>query len=665
MTARVDKVLSNGTVLTMNPSFAQFTPGSVAIRGERIVAVGPSAEIERAYTAGEVIDCTGQAIIPGLVNGHTHAPMTLLRGLADDLRLDVWLLGYMMPVEREFVRPEFVRLGTRLACAEMIRSGVTCFADMYYFEEYVAGATADAGMRGVCAETILKFPTPDALSYEESLGRCREFIEHWSGSPLITPSVAPHSAYTTTPEILRACADLALEYDVPLQTHIAETSQEVEEGLRENGLLIVPYLRQFGILETKLVAAHCVHLSENEEQILLAAGAGIVHNPSSNLKLASGIAPVGRMLKKNLHVGVGTDGPASNNDLDMWDETRLAAFLAKGSSGDPTALPARQALAMATIQGAQALHLDKEIGSLEGGKRADLAVIDLNTLHNAPKFRRDPDSVYAQLIYAAKSTDVLHVMVNGRWLMRDRNLLTLNEEEIIKEANEVAGRIDRFLIQREQSVLSKLLVIGGVIQEESFEVQVKGILGANAMEQIDAALARPEITTTKHSHYRQYDTYFIFGHGDPDADRLRFREDQIVEDQGEVIDARNRLTLIGPSSDREFPGAVMLSRSRYIAPADKSLRFYEEYFQPDSIRQIDKERRRWRILYKNTDFAVNLDRLLKPAQDSLFIEIKSRTWSQKDAERKAALIAELIEFFGEIEPVETVQDGYVDLALTD
>ncbi len=658
----VDLILTNGTVLTMNASYDLHTPGAVAVSGERIVAAGPAEEIARDYTAGETVDCGGQAIIPGLVNAHTHAPMTLLRGLADDLRLDVWLLGYMMPVEREFVNPEFVRLGTRLACAEMIRSGVTCFADMYYFEQYVAGAAADAGMRAVCGETILKFPTPDAYSYEESLARCREFIEHWRGHPLVVPAVAPHAHYTCTPEILRACVELAQRYDVPLLTHVSETASEVENCLKEHGMPVVPWIQRHGLLETKLVAAHCVHIGDDEMQLLLRAGTGVAHNPTSNLKLASGIAPVVRMLQTGLNVGVGTDGPASNNDLDMLDETRLAAFLAKGSSGDPTALPARQALALATCIGARALHLGDEIGSLEAGKRADLAVVDLGGMHNTPQFGRDPDAVYAQLVYAVKSTDVAHVMANGRWLMRGRQLLTLDEAELRARTGQIAARIDAFLIEREQSALSKLLVIGGVMQEESFEVQVKGRLGPGALEQVQAALTNLAIAVTKQSHYRQYDTYFFFDQAAPNGERLRFREDQIVNERGELVDARNRLTLIGPSREREFPGAVMLSRSRYIAPADKSLRFYHEYFQPISTRQVDKERRRWRIRYKDTDFAVNLDRLTQPRVECCFVEIKSRTWSQKDAERKAALIAELMALFGRVEPVEPVPDGYVDLS---
>jgi 5-methylthioadenosine/S-adenosylhomocysteine deaminase len=662
MTQSADLILTNGVVLSMNATFDCFSPGAVAIRDDTILAVGPVTQVRQEFEAPEIVQCEGQAIIPGFINGHTHAPMTLLRGLADDLRLDVWLLGYMMPVEREFVRPEFVRLGTRLACAEMIRSGITCFADMYYYEQYVATGAAEAGLRAVCAETVLKFPSPDAYSYEESLRRCREFIDHWKGHTLVTPAVGPHAHYTCTPDLLQSCARLAREHDVPLLTHISETAQEVETSLKEHGMPVVPWLQRNGILDTKLTAAHCVHIGEDEMQMLLSADAGVVHNPTSNLKLASGIAPVPLMLKTGLKVGVGTDGPASNNDLDLLDEARLAAFLAKGSTGDPTALPARQAFALATIEGARALHLDHLVGSLEPGKQADIAILDLTGLHNTPKFGRDPNAVYAQLIYAARGTDTVHTMVAGRWLMRDRMLLSLNEEEISAEAAEVAARIDAFLIKREQSVLSKLLVIGGVRQEESFEVQIRCRLGEDALAQIQAALENPAITITKQSRYRQYDTYFIFDHADPDAELLRFREDQILGPDGNLIDARNRITLIGSVSEREFPGAVMLSRSRYISPADKSRRFYEEYFQPVSQRQVEKVRDRWRILYKNTDFAVNVDRLILPPAQGRFLEIKSRTWSIRDAEHKAALIVELTELFGAPETAETIRDGYVDWA---
>ena len=251
----VDTILTGGSVATMNDDFALFTSGAVAVRDGIIEGVGPADQIAAAYTADEVVDCSGCAVIPGLINAHTHAPMTLLRGLADDLRLDVWLMGYIMPVEREFVRPDFCWLGTQLACAEMIRSGTTCFADMYYYEEAVADAAAQAGMRAVCAETVLKFPTPDALSYDEGLEHARDFVLRWKGHPLITPAVGPHTPYTTTAELLQACAQLALEFDVPLHIHIAETSQEVEEHRAEYGMPMVPWVKKQGVFKAKAIAA--------------------------------------------------------------------------------------------------------------------------------------------------------------------------------------------------------------------------------------------------------------------------------------------------------------------------------------------------------------------------------------------------------------------------
>ena len=301
MREQVDLVL-RGMVLTMDAAASVYEDGAVAVRGDTIAAVGAAEEIESRYEAAEVISYDRQVIMPGLVNAHTHVPMTLMRGLNDDLRLDVWL-GYLMPVEREFVTPEFVRLGTRLACAEMIRSGVTTFADMYYFESAIAEATEEVGMRALLGQTILIFPAPDAADYEEGLILCRRFIEKWNGHPLIQPAVAPHAWYTATPELLRACADLARSYDVPLHTHIAETAFEVDNCKRDNNMPVVPWNARHGILETKLLAAHCVHLDRGEMYDLKKAGAGVAHCPSSNLKLASGLARVGDLHSMGLNVG--------------------------------------------------------------------------------------------------------------------------------------------------------------------------------------------------------------------------------------------------------------------------------------------------------------------------------------------------------------------------
>jgi len=651
-----DLLFVNALILTMDEEMHQFEPGAVAIRGDSILAVGSEAEIRLMYSGSQTIDCGGKVLMPGLVNAHTHVPMTLLRGLADDLRLDVWLMGYMMPVEREFVSPEFVRLGTQLACAELIRTGVTCFADMYYFEEDVAKATAEAGLRAVCSQTVLKFPTPDAASYEDSLAAARDFIQRWKGHALITPSVAPHAPYTCTPEILRATAQLAAEFDVPLHTHIAETSLEVENMRRENGMPVVPYVKKQGLFDAKVLAAHCVHIDEGEMRTLMHAGAGVSHNPSSNLKLASGFAPVQKMLDLGLNVGIGTDGAASNNDLDMFEEIRLAAFIAKAVCNDPTVVPAATALSMATRLGARALHLGPLTGSLEPGKRADLILVDISPLHNSPRFRRDHENPYAQLVYAAKATDVSDVMVNGKWLMQDRKLLTFNETELVAAANEYARKIDIFLMAREQSVFSKLVALGGSAEEESFEVQVKVKLDDSA--RVLEALKKPEIEILRKKHYHQHDAYFTFA--DPDQGWLRYREDEIIDAKEQITGVRGRLTLIGPSREGDFAHNVLLSRIRYFAPATNSLRFYREYFKPSNETLIDKDRLRWLVRYKDEEFFINLDRVDTP-ELGCYLEIKSRTWSRHDAEDKAQWTTELIILLGgSLE--RTVTLDYVEIA---
>ncbi len=652
---KVDTIFTNAFVLTMDETMTQFSPGAVAVKGDSIIAVDMQDEITKEYSANETIDCHGKVLMPGLINAHTHVPMTLLRGLADDLRLDVWLMGYMMPVEREFVSPEFVRLGTLLACAEQIRSGVTTFNDMYYFEEHVARAAADAGVRAVCGQTVMKFPAPDAASYEDSLQMAREFIQRWKDHPLIVPAVAPHAPYTATPEILRAAADLAKEFDVPLHTHLAETAFEVENMRNDQGIPVIPYVKKQGLFEAKVIAAHCVHIDTGEIRTLQHAHAGVAHNPSSNLKLASGFAPVMKMLEAGVNVGIGTDGPASNNDLDMFEEVRLAAFIAKAVTNDPTSLPAPQALLMATRLGAQALHIGHLTGSIEVGKRADLILVDISPLHNAPSFKRAADNTYAQIVYAGKSTDVSDVMVNGKWLMRNRQLLTLKEDELLVQAQEIAKKIDAFLIEREQSVLSKLIALGGSLEQESFEVQVK--VKITDTDSIIQALKRPDIEIIRKRHYHEHDVYFFFD--DPAQGRLRYREDDFIDDVKNIVtNVRARLTLIGLKREGKFE-EVLLSRSRYIAPASQSLRFYREYFKPRSEIAIEKNRLRWLIIYKGEEFFVNLDEMKEP-QLGYYLEIKSRTWSRKDAENKAQSTNELLALLN-ASSGEAVTEDYIDI----
>jgi 5-methylthioadenosine/S-adenosylhomocysteine deaminase len=655
VTTKTDLLLTNAIVLTMDENLNQYEPGAVAIQGKNILDVGHDSEMQNKYQGNQLIDCEGKILMPGLINAHTHVPMTLLRGLADDLRLDVWLLGYMMPVEREFVSPDFVRLGTQLACVELIRTGVTCFADMYYYEEDVAKATAEAGMRAVCSQTVMKYPAPDAPFYEHSLDAARDYIQRWIDHPLIIPSVAPHAPYTCTEEILQATAALAAEFDVPLHTHLAETALEVENSRRDFDMPVIPYVKKQNLFDAKVLAAHCVHVDEGEIHTLLHHKAGVAHNPSSNLKLASGFAPVSKMIEHGLNVGIGTDGPASNNDLDMFEEVRLASFVAKGFTGDPTTLPAATVMSMATRIGANALHIGHMTGSLEPGKRADLILVDLSPLHNTPRFRRDPSGIYAQLVYATNSNDVTDVMVDGKWLMRSRQLTTLDETELLDATADYARQIDAFLIKREQSILSKLVAIAGATEAESFEVQAK--VRIEDSTPILASLEKPDLEILHHRHYHEYDTYFSFD--DLEQGYLRYREDEYLDEDGVVSNVRYRLTLIGPTREYQFPSDVLLSRSRHMTSATHSLRFYREYFNPKDETFIEKTRLRWRVLFQGTEFYINLDHLVTPALGT-FLEVKSRTWSLRDAEHKATIATELIQFLG-VSPERTETQDYIEI----
>ncbi|MBN1136225.1 MAG: amidohydrolase family protein [Anaerolineae bacterium] len=654
-----DILLTDGLVVTVNALGEIIPQGAIAIKGGRIVDVGATEAITAEWQAPEIVDCRGMAILPGLINAHSHVPMSLLRGLADDLRLDVWLFGYMLPVEREFVGPEFCRWGTLLSCAEMIRSGVTCFADMYYYEHVVAEAAAEAGMRAVCAETIMKWPTPDAESYDESLAMCRRFVETWRDHPLVTPAVGPHSPETTTPELLQESARLAAEYGVPLLIHIAETASGADEAHALYGTSSIEVLDRLGILGQRVVAAHCVHVTAGERAIMAARGVGAAHCPTSNLKLASGVADVVALLEAGAEVSIGTDGQASNNDQDMFEEMHLAALLPKGIRLDPTAMPARKAFELATIGGARVLGLDQITGSLEVGKQADIAVVALDCVHNAPHFvDLSRDNIYSQLVYAAKSEDVQHVLIGGRWVMRERRLLTIDEAQVRLEAQRIAGQVGAFLARREQSLLDKLVALGALQWGETYEVQVKvrvAPLGEEAL--VARLLTCPQVMVIKPSGRKQYDTYFLFD--DPQQGVIRYREDYLLDRDLEVKPIYN-LTLRGPTVEREYSDSIVLSRSRFTASADRSLRFYREYFQPQSEKRVDKIRRRWHVKYKGVEFAVNIDRLTQPPSDEVYLEIKARTWSKQDALQKAEMISEILDLLT-VDKAGLVRDEYVTL----
>jgi 5-methylthioadenosine/S-adenosylhomocysteine deaminase len=434
---KVDLIVTGGLVVTMDQARTVYENGAVAVSGDIMVAAGPRADIEASYSGSQTVDATGKLVMPGLINGHTHVPMTLLRGLHDDVTLDDWLRKYIFPAEAKNVNEQFVRWGTRLAAAEQIRSGVTTFADMYYFEDAVAEETKAAGMRGLLGETWLDFPAPDNKSEAERIGYTETYLKKWQGDALIQAAVAPHSIYTCSRKTLEDAAALARKYHAPILIHVAEMKKEWEDSEKQNGESPVQYLEKLGILGPDVLAAHCIFVDEADRKVLARRQVGCVHNPSSNMMLASGVSPVPEMRAAGIAVGLGTDGPAgSNNDLDLMEEMDLAAKLAKITKMDPLALNAKAVVEMATIDGARALHMDKQIGSLEAGKKADFILIRLDRPNAVPMY-----DVYAQLAYALKASDVETVVIGGKVVMRDHRVLTVKEDDAVAKAREYRKRV--------------------------------------------------------------------------------------------------------------------------------------------------------------------------------------------------------------------------------
>jgi 5-methylthioadenosine/S-adenosylhomocysteine deaminase len=432
----VSLVVTNATVITMDAARRVLQNGAVAIDGPDILAVDTAAAIGQQFRGRETIDATGQIVLPGLINTHTHAPMVLYRGLADDLALTEWLTKFIFPAEAKTVSPEFVRVGTRLAALEMIQSGTTTFADMYYFEEEIATETKAAGLRGVLGQTIIQFPVADAKTPADGLARADAFITAFKGDPLITPAVAPHAMYTLDGPTLKAARDLARRHGVPTLIHLAETRDETRTAQERFKASPVAYLDDIGFLGTGVLAAHAVWVSEPEIAILKIRGVSISHNPESNMKLASGTAPVPAYLRADVPTGLGTDGAASNNDLDMFEAMRMASLLHKLQTEDPQTVSARVAIEMATIGGARALGMEKAIGSLEAGKRADLIAIDASAPRHTPLY--DPMS---HVVYVANGRDVRTTIVQGKVLMRDGTMTTLDQPAILAEARDWARQV--------------------------------------------------------------------------------------------------------------------------------------------------------------------------------------------------------------------------------
>ena len=429
----VSLIVTGGTVVTMDAAGRVLAPGALAVDGRDIVGIDSPAVIAARFSAADTIDAAGHVVMPGLINTHTHAPMVLYRGLADDLALMEWLQKYIFPAEAKTVTPAFVRAGTRLAALEMIESGTTAYADMYYFEEEIAKATEQAGLRGVLGQTIIEFPVPDAKTPADALERAEAFIRQWAGNELIVPAVAPHAMYTLDTATMRAVLGLADRARAPIITHLAETREEVTIAREKYKMTPAAYLDSLGLLRPRTLAAHGVWLTPEDVRLLARRGVGVAHNPESNMKLASGTAPVPSMLAAGVAVGLGTDGAASNNDLDMFEAMRQAALLHKLQSNDPRAIPARTAVAMATAGAARALGMEREIGSLEVGKRADLIVVSLGAARQTPVY--DPLS---HLVYVTRGDDVRTTIVNGKILMRDRRVLTLDAAAVLAEARAMA-----------------------------------------------------------------------------------------------------------------------------------------------------------------------------------------------------------------------------------
>jgi 5-methylthioadenosine/S-adenosylhomocysteine deaminase len=432
----ISLVVTGGTVITGNAARQVLAPGAVAIDGTEILDVDTPQAIAARYSPSESIDARDQIVLPGLVNTHTHAPMVMYRGLADDLALMDWLQKYIFPAEARTVSPDMVRIGTRLAALEMIESGTTTYADMYYFEEEIAKATRDAGLRGILGQTIIQFPVADAKTPAEGLARAEAFIKMFRNDSLIVPAVAPHAMYTLDAATLTASAELGRRYQVPVLIHLAETEDEVKIARDQHKMTPTGYLESIGFWGPRTLAAHGVWVTDDDIQVLRRRQVGVSHNPESNMKLASGTAPVTKYLSAGVALGLGTDGAASNNDLDMFEAMRQAALLAKLATRDPTAVPAQTALDLATIGGARALGMDQTIGSLERGKKADLIAVATSAARQTPLY--DPVS---HLVYVTRGDDVRTTIVNGKVLMKDRQVRTLNRTQVIAEANALAQKV--------------------------------------------------------------------------------------------------------------------------------------------------------------------------------------------------------------------------------
>lgn len=440
----VDLIIAGDYIVTMDAAETIIEAGAVVVDEGRIIAVGPAAEMEGRYRPVELLGGTNRIVMPGLINGHTHAAMSLLRGIADDYALMDWLNNYIFPAEVAFVDEEFVRIGTELACWEMIRGGTTMFVDMYYYPDTIAEVVESCSLRAMVTTAVLDQVTPDAENAAAALADGIEYIKRWQGrSERIIPAFGPHSNYTLKPEHLAAVREAAAELGVPMSIHLSESPFEVEMTRQNYGTTTISMLEELDFFSVKTIGAHVVWPQPEEIPILVERRVGAIHNPTSNMKTAAGVSPVVDMLAAGVLVGLGTDGAASNNDLDMWEEMRLAALLQKVERMDPQALPAEAVLRMATSGGAEAIGMGEEIGSLEVGKRADLIQVSFDDVHFVPTY-----DVTSHLVYVADEQDVSTVVVEGRLLMRDGEVLTIDTQRLTREADATAAKITAGLAAR-------------------------------------------------------------------------------------------------------------------------------------------------------------------------------------------------------------------------
>ena len=431
-----DIIIKNSYIITMDNKMSEFKKSSLVIKDGNIIAIGNHEDIEKRYNAPEVIDGSNKLVMPGLINTHTHAAMTMFRGYADDIHLQEWLYDHIFPIEQEFVTANNVTLGTKLAIAEMLRGGTTTFNDMYYYIDEMAKVVDKTGIRAILSKSLIDFPAPNSPTPEEGIQKTIKNIQKWNENPRITIAVAAHALYSCSPDLIIKAKKIADEYNVPLNIHIAETLTEFEAVTEEFGLSPVSYLNSLGVLDKNMIAAHCVHLTPEDILLIAEKGVGVAHNPQCNMKIASGVAPIPGLMEAGAKIGIGTDGPASNNDLDMFDEMRTTAFLHKLNSDDPTVMDAQSVVKLATIDGARVLGMDGQIGSLEIGKKADIIILDMKKPHAHPRY-----NIYSLIVYSLKSSDVETVIVDGKIVMKNRNIINIEEDVLYERIDSLATEI--------------------------------------------------------------------------------------------------------------------------------------------------------------------------------------------------------------------------------